>query len=130
MSKLTLIGLAAVAAGGLALVPAALAGGDGDREVIRNGRCSASSTWKLKAKFDDGRLETEFEVDQDRVGQRWRVTLFQDGRVVFTGIRRTVGPSGSFELRRFLRNTAGSGRIVARARALGGGETCRGALTI
>jgi hypothetical protein len=58
------------------------------------------------------------------------VTLVQDGRTVFSGIRRTVAPSGSFELRRFLQNTPGADRIVARARALAGGETCRGALTI
>jgi hypothetical protein len=87
-------------------------------------------TWKLKSKLDNGRLETEFEVDQNRVGRRWRVSLVQDGRTVFTGIRRTAGLSGSFELRRLLGNTEGSDRIVARARALATGETCTGALTI
>jgi hypothetical protein len=127
MRTIMLIGFIA-AATALTIVPASLA-----REnpgVLKSGKCSASTTWKLKSKFDDGRLETEFEVDQNVVGRAWRVTLVQDGRTVFSGIRRTVAPSGSFELRRFLRNTAGSDRIVARARALSGGETCRGALTI
>jgi hypothetical protein len=124
---LSAIAIAAV----LALVPAAFASGSrDDRGVMKSGRCSGGSTWKLKSKFDDGRLETEFEVDQNRVGRRWRVTLIQDGRTVFSGIRRTVAPSGSFELRRLLANTPGSDRIVARARALAGGETCNGALTI
>jgi hypothetical protein len=131
MRKLTLIGIAALASALLVLAPAAFAGGSrDDRGVIKSGRCSAGSTWKLKAKFDDGRIETEFEVDQNRVGRRWRVTLVRNGRTVFSGIRRTVAPSGSFEVRRFLSNAPGVDRISARARALAGGETCRGSLAI
>lgn len=131
MQKLILIGFATAALAALALVPAAFGGGGrDDRGVLKTGRCSGSTTWKLKSKLDNGRLETEFEVDQNRIGRRWRVTLVQDGRTVFTGIRRTAGPSGSFELRRLLPNTAGSDRIVARARALATGETCLGAVTI
>jgi hypothetical protein len=38
-------------------------------EVRSSGDCSATSTWKLKTKADDGRLEVEFEVDSNRVGQ-------------------------------------------------------------
>ena len=115
----------------LVLIPAALAGGGrDDRGVLKSGTCSSSSTWKLKGKFDDGRIETEFEVDQNRVGRRWRVTLVRDGATVFRGIRRTVAPSGSFELRRLLRNSAGRDRIVARARALATGEICRGVVTL
>ena len=55
MKKAMLIGIAAVAAMVLAVAPTALAGGakDGDR-VIKRGKCSVASTWKLKAKSDDG----------------------------------------------------------------------------
>jgi hypothetical protein len=129
MRKTVLIAIAALAAALLVAAPAALAGNDRDREVIRTGNCSAGSDWKLKAKLDDGRLEVEFEVDQNRVGRRWRVTIVQNGRTVFSGIRRTLAPSGSFEARRLLANGPGADRIVARARALAGGETCRGALS-
>jgi hypothetical protein len=129
MRRTTLIAIAALAAALLVAAPAALAGNDRDREVIRTGNCSAGTDWKLKAKLDDGRLEVEFEVDQNRVGRRWRVTIVQNGRVVFSGIRRTLAPSGSFEARRLLANRAGADRIVASARALAGGETCRGALS-
>jgi hypothetical protein len=126
MRKLIFIGIVAA----LALVPAALAGGSKDRpRVIKRGACSASSTWKLKAKSDDGRIEVEFEVDQNRVGKRWRVTIVRNGSAVFSGIRRTLAPSGSFEVRRLLADSAGSDRIVARARALAGGETCRGSIS-
>jgi hypothetical protein len=57
------------------------------------------------------------------------VTIVQNGRTVFSGIRRTVGLSGSFEARRMLANRPGADRIVATARALAGGETCRGSLS-
>ena len=131
MRKLTLIGIAAAVAAVFALVPAALAGGSKDGDgVIKRGRCSASSTWKLKAKPDDGRIEAEFEVDQNAVGKRWRVTLVRNGAVVFSGVRRTIAPSGSFEVRRRLADSAGADRILARARALAGGETCRAALSL
>ena len=126
MQKLTFIGIAALGAMLLSLAPTALAGGSKDGDgVIKRGKCTASSTWKLKAKSDDGRIETEFEVDQNRVGKRWRVTLVRNGSTVFSGIRTTVAPSGSFTARRLLATSAGTTRIVASAKALKGGESCR-----
>jgi hypothetical protein len=126
MQKLTFIGIAALCAMLLSLAPTALAGGskDGDA-VIKRGKCTASSTWKLKAKPDDARIEMEFEVDQNRVGKRWRLTVVRNGSTVFSGIRTTVAPSGSFTARRLLAASAGTTRIVATAKALRGGETCR-----
>ena len=126
MQKLTFIGIAALAAMLLALAPTALAGpSKGGKGIIKQGKCTGSSTWKLKVKSDDGRLETEFEVDQNRVGKRWRVTLVRDGSTVFRGIRTTVAPSGSFTVRRPLTASAGTTRIVASAKALQSGESCR-----
>src|SRR5947208_14014411 len=113
----------------LAFASTALARGDDGRRVTVRGKCSIASTAKLKAKADDGRIETEFEVDQNRVGKRWRVTLFRNGSVVFRGIRTTVAPSGSFDVRRLLAGKAGTSGIVAKATALKGGETCRAALS-
>jgi hypothetical protein len=131
MKKLTTTAVAALAAALVALAPTALAAPakDGDGRVLQSGRCSAGTTWKLKAKADDGRIETEFEVDQNRNGRRWHVTLQRNGVVVFKGTRTTVAPSGSFEVRRLLAPTGGSVRIVATAKAVRGGETCRAALT-
>ncbi len=112
----------------LVAVPGAGARGGG-REIVKRGDCSGAATWKLKLKADNGRIETEFEVDQNRNGRRWRVTLFRNGVKVATAIKTTAAPSGSFELRRLLANGAGADRIVARAVALRGGQTCRGAAT-
>jgi hypothetical protein len=128
MRKVIVLGIVALAAAALAVAPTAIAD-DGDG-VIKRGKCTGSATWKLKAKMDDGRIETEFKVDQNRVGRRWRVVLRRDGAVVFRGIRRTTAPSGSFEVERLIRNSAGRDRIVATARALAGGQFCRGTVTI
>jgi hypothetical protein len=121
------IGLVAVLGAGLLASTASARGGD--RAVRVSGTCSAGSASKLKAKVDDGRIETEAEVDQNRVGRRWRVTIVQNGRTVFTGVRTTRAPSGSFEVRRLLGNRAGADRIVFSARSLSSGETCRAALS-
>jgi hypothetical protein len=95
--------------------------------VLKTGKCSAGATWKLKAKREDGGVETEFEVDQNRIGRRWSVVLTRNGSVVFRGVRRTVAPSGSFEVRKVL---PGGGRIVATAKALAGGQTCKAAISV
>jgi hypothetical protein len=130
MQKLTITGIAALIAALSLLASSALASGQkGGRGIVKTGKCSKSSTWKLKVKSDDGRLETEFEVDQNRVGKRWRVTLLRNGSRVFTGIRTTRAPSGSFSVERLLAGSAGS-RIVATARALQSGETCRAAIAL
>ena len=129
MHKLTLISLSVLALALLAFAPGAFAGSDKGREVIRQGNCSGATDWKLKTHLDNGRLETEFEVDQNRVGRRWRVTLVQNGRTVFSAVRRTIGPSGSFEARAMLVNQPGADRIVGTATALAGAETCRGSLS-
>jgi hypothetical protein len=102
----------------------------GDNDVRRSGSCSRNSDWKLKLSPEDGRLEVEFEVDQNVVGARWRVTMKHDGRRFFRGRRVTRGPSGSFEVRRVVDNHRGRDRFTARARNLRSGELCRGSASI
>lgn len=131
MQKLTFIGIAALAAVLLAIAPTALAGGKkGGKGIVKQGNCTRSSTWKLKVKSDDGRIETEFEVDQNRVGKRWRVVLVRNGSSAFRGIRTTVAPSGSFTVRRLLAASAGTTRIIASAKALQGGESCQAVIAV
>ena len=129
MSKRAMILAVLAAAAAIAVVPAAAAGGDGGREVVKRGGCSGASAWKLKLGAEDGRIETEFEVDQNRNGERWRVALRRNGVRFFRGIRTTQPPSGSFEVRRLTTNGPGGDRIVARARNLRTGEVCRAAAT-
>jgi hypothetical protein len=99
--------------------------------VLRTGACSGlGADWKLKAKHDDGRIETEFEVDQNVNGRRWNVVIRRNGVVVFRGARITRPPSGSFSVNRRIANAAGRDRIVATARSVAGGAVCRGAVTV
>ena len=107
----------------LALPGVADASGGGD-DVRVTGHCSRSSTSKLKIKPDNGRIETEFEVDQNRVGVKWNVSLSDNGVVVARGTATTTAPSGSFEFRRLIPNRAGTDRVTARANNPATGETC------
>jgi hypothetical protein len=119
-----LIAVAALATA-LVVVPATSAK-DGD--VLVRGTCTGATTSKLKLSEEDGRIEVEFEVDQNRNGVRWTVTLRRPTALLVRTTRVTRGPSGSFELRRLVGNRAGSDRIIARA-ARSSGEVCRAAAT-
>ena len=66
--------------------------------------------------------EVELEVDQNRRGVRWVVTLRRNGTLVGRRVRLTRGESGSFEARFVTRNAPGADRFVARAARLG--ERC------
>jgi hypothetical protein len=130
MQKLFALSLALVVAVALSIAGAASARGGGNEPRIKSGSCSGLATWKLKAKLDNGRIETEFEVDQNRGGRRWHVKIRRNGALALDGIRTTMAPSGSFEVRRRLRNGAGRDRIVATATALATGQTCRGVVAL
>jgi hypothetical protein len=119
------------AAFGLALTATAatpaLAAGDA---VTKRGSCSDSSSWKLKAKPDNGRLEVEGETDTNRNGQMWHWKILHNGEVAKKGMAMTTAPSGSFSVTRRVNNAAGTDRIGWRATNPNTGETCRGSLSI
>jgi hypothetical protein len=114
----------------VAVVPATAAakhGGSGAKTV--SGSCTKSSSSKLKVKPDNGRLETEFEVDQNRNGVRWHLTIRRNGKVAVKTSAKTKAPSGSFSVERRLGNAAGKDRISARATSPSG-EVCTASLSI
>ncbi len=122
----TALGLTLAAlAGGVAVAPTASAKG---LEVRTAGTC-APGTWKLKAKQDNSRIQVEFELDTNRVGQTYRVELTDNLVTVFSGTRVTTAPSGSFGVSRLITNRAGSDVIRATARNVATGAVCRAALT-
>ena len=110
-----LVSLAAVAAPGVA------AAGD---DVRSTGKCSGSSTAKIKVKPDDGRLEVEFEVDQNKNGARWKVRIKDNGKVAFRGSARTKAPSGSFSVEKRIDNQPGTDRVKGIGRNPATGERC------
>jgi len=113
--------LGAVLVGGSALPSLARAG-----DVIRRGACSGASDWKLKLSAENGRIEVDYEVDQNRVGDTWRVRIRHDGDLVFAGRRTTKAPSGSFEVRILQNNRVGDDIFRGRAVNLRTGEVCGG----
>jgi len=100
--------------------PSALAK-DGDIE--RQGSCSGATSSELKLSPDNGRIEVEFEVDQNRSGVRWDVVLKRNGVKLAAASRTTGGASGSFELRRVISNSTEADKVTARA-VSPSGETC------
>jgi hypothetical protein len=98
----------------------------GTGDVIRRGACTGVSDWKLKLSEENGRIEVEYEVDQNRVGDTWRVRIRHNDDVVFRGTRTTHAPSGSFEVRILQRNRNGDDVFKGRAVNLRTGEVCGG----
>jgi hypothetical protein len=100
------------------------------RAVVRQGACSGAAHWKLKLKPDNGRIEVEFEVDQNVAGKVWRVRIVHNGTRILAGRRTTHGPSGSFTVRVLATDAAATDGFVARATALASGQTCVGRASI
>jgi hypothetical protein len=114
--------------GVLAVVPAvgqAASAKDGDVRVA--GTCTGPSAAKLKLSAENGRIEVELEVDQNRNGVRWNVVLKRNGNQVARLSRVTRAPSGSFTVRRLVAN--GAGADVIRATATRSGESCNAKAT-
>lgn len=122
MKKIGLL-MALAAATALLSVAAAPAAVSKDGDILRRGACTGASTSKIKLSEEDGRIEVEFEVDQNRNGVRWNVVIRQNGRSVAGLVRVTRGPSGSFEARIVRPNRVGIDAFVATATRAG--ETCR-----
>ena len=105
-------------------------GGGNDRDVRVAGSCSLSSTAKLKLSPENGRVEAEFEVDENRVGKTWHVTMNRNGARVLSRNATTNARSGSFEVRAVI--SAGNPRtkVTAVARRAATGEVCRATATL
>lgn len=123
MSILRITAVAAVAAVALAVAPATFAK-NGDVRV--RGVCTQSSSAKLKLSNENGRIEVEFEVDQNRNGVPWKVTLRRNGTAGRRTTAATRAPSGSFTVRRVIANAPGADRISAVATSRSG-ERCTAA---
>ena len=119
-----LVSLALVATG------SAAANAKGGNDVRKSGSCSATSTWKLKAKPDNGRIELEAEVDSNHVGQVWDWTIKHDGGTATKGSGTTHGASGSFTVKRRMSDKAGTDHFVFRAERRATGAVCRGTVSL
>jgi hypothetical protein len=114
---------ASLATAAIALAPPSSARGV---EVRSSGTCAGTGTWKLKAKAQDRRIEVDYELDTNRVGQTWRVNLSDSSVVVYDGRSVTRAPSGSFEVERVIVNRPGRDVVRVVATSVRTGATCRG----
>ena len=89
---------------------------------------NGAGVWKLKGKPDDGRLEIEFEVDTNRVGQVWHVRITDNGNVVATRDFTTLAPERVVQVERRPANLAGTDTI--RAHAIRGDRVCSGVVRV
>jgi hypothetical protein len=127
MSGFRIIPLAVtLALGATALGAAPIASAKSGPGVRVGGVCRQQSTSKLKLKADDGRIEVEFEVDQNRNGVPWKVTLERNGKLVSSKTAVTRAPSGSFSANRVL--PGAHGKVVATATRAG--ERCSATATL
>ena len=96
--------------------------------VVKSGTCTGGGHYTLKAKPDNGLIEVEWEVDTNKVGQKWSVRLRHNGNLFFSGTRTTQAPSGSFTVHRNTSNAAGDD--VIRARSVRGDNVCSARVTL
>jgi len=132
----------ALAAGVLAAAPLAAARngaddgsassrGGGKAAAVRvAGTCTDGSTAKLKIKPDNGRVEVEFEVDENRNGKKWGVQMKRNGSRVLSRSAVTRAPSGSFEVRAVIAAGSPRTKVTAVARRAATGEVCRATATL
>jgi hypothetical protein len=99
-----------------------------DGATLREGDCRGAgpASWKIQVSQQDRRVAVEYEIDVNRRGQRWRVTLFQNNRRIMRAVRTTRGLSGSLEVRAVRPDRRGADHFRARAVRLGDRQVCRG----
>lgn len=121
---------AAVLASLLALAPmtAASAHTSPAPRIARHGSCTGHADWKLKVAPENGRLQVEFEVEHATAGDRWRVSVKENGSPLLSR-SKVVRADGSFDIKHGANNTLGSDRFVARATNASSGESCVGTVT-
>jgi hypothetical protein len=90
-------------------------GGHPPTDVRTVGVCGKGASSKLRLRQDDAGVKVEFEVEHNRGGEAWQVTIVQEGRVVWRGRTRTRGPGGSLSVTRAIGALGGADRVTARA---------------
>lgn len=100
---------------GAVAVPAAQARGGGDEARARaSAGCGHAARTRLELRGRDGGIRTDWRLERGRPGERWRIVVVQESRVVWRGVRR-ISTSGRIEQRLSLRDLPGADRVDVRA---------------
>jgi hypothetical protein len=94
-----------------------------DGDVIARSSCTGSAKSKLKASPENGRIEVEYELDNLRPGDRWRVIIRSGRKVILRKTRRVTG-TREINFRTIIPNQSGTEKISAKSRNLSGAGRC------
>lgn len=109
-----------------AAAPAAFAKGG----VSTRGNCSGAADWKLNLRPEDGgALKVKLEVEHAKPGQKWSITMSDNGTNIFTG-SKTANDLGRFTARASTNNRAGSDDVNATATNTVTGQVCNASATL
>ena len=97
---------------------------------VRTGSCTGTTDWEMEVYLEDGRIESEFEIDHSRSGATWHWTMKNDGSQFASGHATIPSGRDSFVVNRFSTNGAGPDTIVSRAVNRATGEVCSGSITL
>jgi hypothetical protein len=98
--------------------------------IVREATCgSGGVSSKLSASSENGRIEVEYELDDAKPGDVWRILIRKNGSVILRTQRR-VNAAGDAAVRVLTPNGNGNERITAQATRVGGGGTCGANLVV
>jgi hypothetical protein len=98
-----------------------------DRDVCQDGvrlKLEAEGEREREGERSPRRIDLEFELDEARPGDRWRMIL-RNGKRGISRVTRTVGPSEEISIRRRIRNRPGAERISVAAINLETRQRCQ-----
>jgi hypothetical protein len=151
----SLIGIATLAAGVLALGTAAVASSaiaplpgitpsssitpsSGVKTIVQKGQCSGTSKSSLTVSTDGKSVQVAFRVVEDQltlnptpVNRSWSTSLLRNGALVFSGVLSTQ-PSGSFTVARTFAASPSTTptTFLGAAKTLDGRESCFAKITL
>lgn len=94
----------------------------------RRGDCGPNARYDADVERDDGRLETSFEIDGAERGEKWRITMQQNGDRFFKQVR-TTDFEREIDVERNRPDTRGTDTFKFVAKKVGGGGKCSVTLT-
>ncbi len=84
-------------------------------EVRAGATCGKGASARLRLRQHDGRIEVEFDVQNDRTSAVWQLVVVQEGRVVWRGRAPNPAPGGSLSAHHTISSLTGADRITTRA---------------
>ncbi len=117
---------ASARAGAVAAAPTVVPAREVEREI--RGRGAAGTEWEFNVEKEGKRIDVDLDVESPRVGQKWDVRLYHNGKRV-TKVVRTTDSDGEFELDRNRPNKKGKDTLRFKA-VSSSGEVLRGKIRI